>query len=317
MEKRGRDRLTSGIWARALEREDELARELIDEARRGARRRRRVGRQRARRRGRDHRRRPRGPARRALRASGSRPRCSRTSSTTTARRRAARRARRPRRRDRRGAARERVGDRPRVAAPGRRGDAVTPAAPEVTPAPEEKPPRATRRHHQGMAALTLGALGVVFGDIGTSPLYALQTVFATERDAVRPTEASVYGVISLVFWSITIDRLDQVRHVHHARRQRRRGRHHGADRADPAAALTEPPDAGRAGRARHLRRGAVLRRRDDHAGDLGAVGGRGPRGRRARRWSRSSSRSRSAILIAAVRRSSASAPARSAASSAR
>jgi KUP system potassium uptake protein len=55
-----------------------------------------------------------------------------------------------------------------------------------------------------MAALTLGALGVVFGDIGTSPLYAVQAVFAADNDAVHVTQADVYGVISLVFWSITI-----------------------------------------------------------------------------------------------------------------
>jgi KUP system potassium uptake protein len=55
-----------------------------------------------------------------------------------------------------------------------------------------------------MAALTLGALGVVFGDIGTSPLYALQTVFLADGHAVRPVPQDVYGVISLVFWSITM-----------------------------------------------------------------------------------------------------------------
>jgi KUP system potassium uptake protein len=55
-----------------------------------------------------------------------------------------------------------------------------------------------------MAALTLGALGVVFGDIGTSPLYALQTVFLADNHAVRPVPGDVYGVISLVFWSITM-----------------------------------------------------------------------------------------------------------------
>jgi KUP system potassium uptake protein len=54
------------------------------------------------------------------------------------------------------------------------------------------------------AALTLGALGVVFGDIGTSPLYALQTVFSADHHSIRPTEAGVHGVISLVFWSITV-----------------------------------------------------------------------------------------------------------------
>jgi KUP system potassium uptake protein len=56
----------------------------------------------------------------------------------------------------------------------------------------------------GAATLTLGALGVVFGDIGTSPLYAVQTVFSAHNHAVKPDEASVYGVISLVFWAITM-----------------------------------------------------------------------------------------------------------------
>src|SRR3954466_4432135 len=65
-------------------------------------------------------------------------------------------------------------------------------------------PRRQAAHHAGMAALTLGALGVVFGDIGTSPLYALQTVFAADDHAVQPTHAGVYGVVSLVFWAVTI-----------------------------------------------------------------------------------------------------------------
>src|ERR1700709_1320656 len=60
------------------------------------------------------------------------------------------------------------------------------------------------RNKLGMAALALGALGVVFGDIGTSPLYALQTVFSADHGAVKPTEGDVFGVISLVFWSITL-----------------------------------------------------------------------------------------------------------------
>src|SRR3954449_11680096 len=59
-----------------------------------------------------------------------------------------------------------------------------------------------RAHHNGVAlALAAGALGVVFGDIGTSPLYALQATFT---EAVPPNRAGVYGVISLVFWAITI-----------------------------------------------------------------------------------------------------------------
>jgi KUP system potassium uptake protein len=56
----------------------------------------------------------------------------------------------------------------------------------------------------GMAALVVAALGVVFGDIGTSPLYSLQTVFSLDHNKVQATPVDVYGVISLVFWSITL-----------------------------------------------------------------------------------------------------------------
>ena len=55
-----------------------------------------------------------------------------------------------------------------------------------------------------MAALALGALGVVYGDIGTSPLYAVQAVFTADNHAVHATQAEVYGVISLVFWTLTL-----------------------------------------------------------------------------------------------------------------
>src|ERR671921_1292151 len=68
------------------------------------------------------------------------------------------------------------------------------------PARRQQPPH----HHAGMAALTLAALGVVFGDIGTSPLYALQTVFSVDDHAVKATQGDVYGAISLVFWAVTI-----------------------------------------------------------------------------------------------------------------
>ena len=56
----------------------------------------------------------------------------------------------------------------------------------------------------GRATLMLGALGVVYGDIGTSPLYAVQTVFSIDNGAVRPSPPDVYGVVSLIFWSITL-----------------------------------------------------------------------------------------------------------------
>jgi K+ potassium transporter len=54
----------------------------------------------------------------------------------------------------------------------------------------------------GTAALTLGALGVVFGDIGTSPLYAMSSIFRVH--GVRPNAAGVDGMISLVIWTIIL-----------------------------------------------------------------------------------------------------------------
>ncbi len=54
-------------------------------------------------------------------------------------------------------------------------------------------------------AVVVAALGVVFGDIGTSPIYTMQTVF-NPRDPhpVPVSMANVYGVVSLIFWSVTI-----------------------------------------------------------------------------------------------------------------
>ncbi|MFE4856329.1 potassium transporter Kup [Streptomyces sp. NPDC056670] len=60
------------------------------------------------------------------------------------------------------------------------------------------------RHRSGPVALALGALGVVFGDIGTSPLYSVQTVFTADNHRVQTSPVEVYGVISLVFWAITV-----------------------------------------------------------------------------------------------------------------
>src|SRR4051794_20787945 len=52
-------------------------------------------------------------------------------------------------------------------------------------------------------AVVLGAIGVVFGDIGTSPLYTLRTVFAPEH-GLEPSREAVFGVVSLIFWAITV-----------------------------------------------------------------------------------------------------------------
>ena len=53
--------------------------------------------------------------------------------------------------------------------------------------------------------IAVAALGVVFGDIGTSPIYTIVTVFnPADPHPVAATRQSVYGVISLIFWSVTI-----------------------------------------------------------------------------------------------------------------
>ncbi|CAM5711249.1 Low affinity potassium transport system protein kup [Kitasatospora aureofaciens] len=70
-----------------------------------------------------------------------------------------------------------------------------------------RPPDAHRPSAQDTArlALVIGALGVVFGDIGTSPIYTLQTVFnPSDPHPVPVTPGNVYGVVSLVFWSVVI-----------------------------------------------------------------------------------------------------------------
>jgi KUP system potassium uptake protein len=58
------------------------------------------------------------------------------------------------------------------------------------------------RSPAALAALTLGALGVVYGDIGTSPLYALKEVFHAGH--VPATRENIVGVLSLIFWTMTI-----------------------------------------------------------------------------------------------------------------
>jgi len=58
------------------------------------------------------------------------------------------------------------------------------------------------RSPSALAGLTLGALGVVYGDIGTSPLYALKEVF--HGGHVAATTDNILGVLSLIFWTMTV-----------------------------------------------------------------------------------------------------------------
>ncbi|MSO94128.1 MAG: potassium transporter Kup [Rhodospirillales bacterium] len=60
-----------------------------------------------------------------------------------------------------------------------------------------RPGRADER----LSLLVIGALGVVYGDIGTSPLYTIRLVFSA-FGGIQPTEANVLGILSLVFWAI-------------------------------------------------------------------------------------------------------------------
>jgi KUP system potassium uptake protein len=59
-----------------------------------------------------------------------------------------------------------------------------------------------QRPSSDLAPLTLAALGIVYGDIGTSPLYALKEVFAHGHVPLIPE--NIYGVLSLVFWTLTV-----------------------------------------------------------------------------------------------------------------
>jgi KUP system potassium uptake protein len=83
-------------------------------------------------------------------------------------------------------------------------DAPATQAEPAGPPPADAPPAHPAAHGGGLFGLALGALGIVFGDIGTSPLYAVQTVFSIDDGAVKPTPSDVYGVVSLIFWSITL-----------------------------------------------------------------------------------------------------------------
>src|SRR3982751_4390604 len=57
-----------------------------------------------------------------------------------------------------------------------------------------------------LAVLSLAALGVVYGDIGTSPLYSIQAAFNTAEGGhgFPVTEAAVYGVLSMIVWSLIV-----------------------------------------------------------------------------------------------------------------
>src|SRR5881409_2199948 len=78
---------------------------------------------------------------------------------------------------------------------------TTPTAPQ-NPNPTAAPARAHPRGRY-LARLSLLALGVVYGDIGTSPLYALREAFHGQH-GIPVTQGNVLGVLSLIFWSLLL-----------------------------------------------------------------------------------------------------------------
>ncbi len=91
----------------------------------------------------------------------------------------------------------------------RMSDAKAPAPPEAAQATESQPPGAAHGHGK-VLPLALGALGIVYGDIGTSPLYAMAECFSKDKDGVTKAHSlvvstgSVMGLLSLFFWSLTM-----------------------------------------------------------------------------------------------------------------
>ncbi|MCE1240159.1 MAG: potassium transporter Kup [Azonexaceae bacterium] len=59
------------------------------------------------------------------------------------------------------------------------------------------------QHSRSLSAVTLAAIGVVFGDIGTSPLYALKEIFAGHHP-MPVTPENILGILSMIFWSIVM-----------------------------------------------------------------------------------------------------------------
>jgi KUP system potassium uptake protein len=76
---------------------------------------------------------------------------------------------------------------------------------KTSPSSRPSHPPGEAASHARRRALVVGAIGVVFGDIGTSPLYALKECFSPENPHhVAATQGNVLGILSLVFWALTM-----------------------------------------------------------------------------------------------------------------
>ena len=90
----------------------------------------------------------------------------------------------------------------------------------------------------GLLALALGSVGVVYGDIGTSPLYAFREAAIAASNNHVVTRGIVLGVLSLIVWALIINSYAEIRVDPAARRQQRRGRYAFAD--GPCNARSRP-----------------------------------------------------------------------------
>ena len=136
-------------------------------------------------------------------------------------------------------------------------------------------------HKASLGALTVGALGVVFGDIGTSPLYTLKECLHS-AGGDHPAEADLYGILSLIFWALTM--VVTVKYLTFIMKADNRGE------GGIFALLALVPERLRAARPGSISAGGSVRRAGSiaavwrwrhHAGDFGVERGRGTGGGRS------------------------------------
>src|ERR1700683_4278592 len=148
--------------------------------------------------------------------------------------------------------------------PSPEGAAPPPCKPEQAARPRPAAP-IRARGTAGGAVLGLSALGIVFGDIGTSPLYTLKTVF--DLTGANPAPETVLGVLSLIIWTLII--ITTLKYVVIAMSiDKERGRRQPAP-VSPAG--QKKPQATRDRRRRVFRRGVDHGGRGNSARHIGAV----------------------------------------------
>ncbi len=64
--------------------------------------------------------------------------------------------------------------------------------------------KSSNKYNNTLFVLSLSALGVVFGDIGTSPLYAIKEIFSIGNNVLALNNQNVLGILSLIFWTMTL-----------------------------------------------------------------------------------------------------------------